>query len=184
MRIRIQHFRSMRIRIQHFRSMRIRIQHFRSMRIRMQHFRLMRIRIQHFRSMRIRIQHFSSMRIRIQIHGFDDQNWKKIYSWKTVILFKSKIAIYLSLGLHKGRPSYRRSRRASKENTAKKFLNFFLFLWVNFDLLDLIRIQPTKSMRIHADPDTKHSLQKVLTKFPYRIFAKIAEDTKSVSVTE
>ncbi len=27
-------------------------------------------------------------------------------------------------------------------------------------------------MRIHADPYTEHSLQKVLTKFPYRIFAK------------
>jgi hypothetical protein len=32
------------------------------------------------------------------------------------IFFLSKIAIYLSLGLHKGRPSYRRSLQPSKEN--------------------------------------------------------------------
>ncbi len=67
----------------------------------------MRIRIQ------IRIQHFLSMRIRsppptppqIPIQGLDAKNWGKIYSRKFVIyFFLSKIAIYLSLGLHKGRP--------------------------------------------------------------------------------
>jgi len=30
--------------------------------------------------------------------------------------FKSKMAFYLSLGLHKGRPSFRRSLHISKEN--------------------------------------------------------------------
>ncbi len=52
----------------------------------------------------------------------------------------SKIAIYLSLGLHKGRPRYRRSLQPSKENIQYlktwKFWTFFLFLWVIFALLD------------------------------------------------
>jgi hypothetical protein len=76
---------------------------------------LMRIRI------RIRIQHFFWLRIRIPYPGsgfripdldpgFDDLKLKKIYSWKfNFYILDKKIAIYLSLGLHKGRPSYRRS---------------------------------------------------------------------------
>ncbi len=84
----------------------------------------MRIRIQHFLSTRIRIR--IVIRIQIQILSFDDQklekiySWKKftagknlqlkkIYSWKKFIFFWSKIAIYLSLGLHRGRSSYRRN---------------------------------------------------------------------------
>ncbi len=65
-------------------------------------------------------------RIRIQV--FDDQKLRKKYIW---IFFWSKIAIYLSLGLHKGRPSYRRSLQPSKENIQHiNLFNFFLFLWV------------------------------------------------------
>jgi hypothetical protein len=48
---------------------------------------------------------------------FDDLKLKKIYSWKFNFYFlDKKIAINLSLGLHKGRPSYRRSLQPSKEN--------------------------------------------------------------------
>jgi hypothetical protein len=53
-----------------------------------------------------------------------------------------KISIYLSLGLHKGRPSYREKPSALKmENPAiqnMKFLNFFLIhvLGINSGLLD------------------------------------------------
>jgi hypothetical protein len=54
------------------------------------------------------------------------------------IFFSSKISIYLSLSLQKGRPSYRRSLQFPKEN----ILHFkhgisllFLFLWVIFALL-------------------------------------------------
>jgi hypothetical protein len=43
------------------------------------------------------------------------KNWKKITADKKII-FLSKIAIYLSLGLHKGRSRYRRSHHPSKEN--------------------------------------------------------------------
>jgi hypothetical protein len=36
-----------------------------------------------------------------------------------------------------------------------KILDFFLFLWVIFALLDPDPIQQLKLMRIHADPDPK-----------------------------
>jgi hypothetical protein len=41
---------------------------------------------------------------------------KKITAENFVVFFGPKIAIYLSLGLHKGRPGYRRSLQLSKEN--------------------------------------------------------------------
>jgi hypothetical protein len=51
----------------------------------------------------------------IRIQGFNDQNLKKITLEKKSNFFGSKTAIYLSLGLHKERPSYRRSFQLSKE---------------------------------------------------------------------
>jgi hypothetical protein len=71
---------------------------------------LMRIRIQQFSLLRIWI------RIQFRIQGFDDQKLKKIHSCKTFLYFRSKMAIYLSSGLLKGRTSYRRSLQPSKEN--------------------------------------------------------------------
>jgi hypothetical protein len=69
---------------------------------------------------------------------------KKIQQKIFIIFFKlnfSKIAIYLSLGLHKGHPSYRKSLQPStKENIQHlKKLNLltFLFLRVIFAPLDL-----------------------------------------------
>jgi hypothetical protein len=80
---------------------------------------------------------FLSMRIRIQIQGFDDQNLKHVHLRKIFIFFLSKIAIYLSLGLHKGRPSYRRSLHPlERENLALQDLNFLHTLWVFMALLD------------------------------------------------
>jgi hypothetical protein len=53
----------------------------------------------------------------IRIQGFDDQKLKKKLQLKKNYLFGgSKTSIYLSLGLHTGRPSYRRSLQLSKEN--------------------------------------------------------------------
>ncbi len=112
--------------------------------------------------MRIRIQHFfywiripdpgSGFRIPDPNPGFDDLKLKKIYSWKFFLLFSwSKIAIYLSLGLHKGRPSYRRSLQPSKETFQYfkkwKFCTFFYFFGVIFALLD-----PDPATQINADP--------------------------------
>jgi hypothetical protein len=41
---------------------------------------------------------------------------KKITAEKKLNFFGSKTTIYLSLGLHKGRPGYRRSLQPSTEN--------------------------------------------------------------------
>ena len=77
-----------------------------------------------------------------------------MYCWKFNFYFlHQKIAIYLSLGLHKGRPSYRKSLHPSKENIQYlqniKILDFFLFLWVIFALLDP---DPDPATQINADP--------------------------------
>jgi hypothetical protein len=61
--------------------------------------------------MQIRIQHFRSIRIRIQ--GFDDQKKLENFTAEKIFFF---IAISLSLGLQKGRPSYRRGLQTPKEN--------------------------------------------------------------------
>ncbi len=75
--------------------------------------------------------------IRIRIQGFDDQKLiKNLQMKKCIIIFLSKIAIYLSLGLHKGRPSYRKILQPSKKNIHhfKKhdISNFFYIFVCNF----------------------------------------------------
>jgi hypothetical protein len=58
--------------------------------------------------------------IPIRIQGFDDQkkNEKKFTAEnKTYIFWDKKTTVYLSLGLHKGRPSYRRSLQPSKRTS-------------------------------------------------------------------
>ncbi len=90
---------------------------------------------------------------------------KFLFSW-------SKIATYLSLGLHKGRPSYMMSLQPSKENIQhRKFCTFFYFcgslcppgsgsaIWIPIR----IRIQQLKLLRIHADPDPQPWLLDVKT---------------------
>ncbi len=64
------------------------------------------------------------------------KNKKKIYSWNIIYIFLSKIAIYLSLGLHKGRPSYRRSLQTWKKTSSTSKFEFSLLLWVILALLD------------------------------------------------
>ncbi len=102
---------------------------------------------------RIRIQHLRLVSIRIQVlcgSGFWWPNWKIFTAenkFGTYFLW-SKIAIYLSLDLHKGRPSYRRSLKPSKENIQHfktwNFLNFFYFC-VSFGNPGWIRIRNTGS---------------------------------------
>ncbi len=74
----------------------------------------LRIRI-HF--IRIRIQHFRlNSNPGSGSRALLTKNWKKITPEKKInFFFKSKTAIYLSLGLHKVHPSYRRSLQLSKE---------------------------------------------------------------------
>ncbi len=79
----------------------------------------------------------SSILGRIVIQGFDDQKLNKITANKKIqLFFISKIAIYLSLGLHKGRPSYKRSLQPSRKNIQHlkrwNFLIFFLLFCGSF----------------------------------------------------
>jgi hypothetical protein len=73
--------------------------------------------------------------IRIRIQDFVDQKLKKIQLKKN-LPFLSTNAFYLSLGLHEGRPRFRRSLQPRKGNIQMKFINFFLFFWVIFVLLE------------------------------------------------
>ncbi len=64
----------------------------------------------------------------IWIHAIDDRKLKKKYSRKFLfIFFWSKIAFYLSLGLYKGRPDYRRSLQLSNDNI-QHFKSYFSIL--------------------------------------------------------
>ncbi len=79
---------------------------------------------------RIQIQHFSLI-----TNPDPDEAW----FWWPKIHFWSKIAIDLSLGLHKKRPSYRRSLQPSKRtsSTSKHQISWLFPIFVgHFDLLD------------------------------------------------
>ncbi len=69
---------------------------------------------------------------------------------KSCQISQSKIAIYLSLGLNGGRPSYRRSLPLSRENIQQcstlNFLNFFFF--GGYFLYCWVRIQKAKKYRV------------------------------------
>ncbi len=82
------------------------------------------------------------------------KNFTKNYRWKN--LFSSKIGIYLSLGLHKESPRYRRSRIPSTENIQHlktwNFVTFFYLYGPYLPSMIQIWIQLTK---INADSDPK-----------------------------
>jgi hypothetical protein len=76
--------------------------------------------------------------MRIQIQDFDEQILGKNLQVKKINIFLMKIAIYLSLCLHKGRPNYRRSLQPSKENIKHmKLLKLFFTFVGHFAHLDL-----------------------------------------------
>jgi hypothetical protein len=68
---------------------------------------------------------------------------------KKIIFFGSKTTIYLSLGLHKERPSYRRSFQLSKENIQHIFFTFVGY----FALLDPDPDLDSDSGSGSTDPD-------------------------------
>ncbi len=83
--------------------------------------------------------------------------------WRVMFACWSKIAIYLSLGLHKGRTSYRRSLQSSKENIQHfktwKFFTFFYFCgsflpsWIRIRIRNLnVDLDPDPASQINADP--------------------------------
>jgi hypothetical protein len=67
--------------------------------------------------------------------------------------FFSKIALYLSLGPHEGRPIYLKEHTTLQNNT---FLHFFSFLGHFCPPSSGFGSNQPKSMEIHADPDTQH----------------------------
>jgi hypothetical protein len=74
------------------------------------------------------------------------KNWKKFTAEKKS--FWSKIAIYLTLGLHKGRPNFRRTS-LKREHLALQNLNNLHFCGSFWPSWFRIRIQPTK---MNANP--------------------------------
>ncbi len=90
-----------------------------------------------------------SIRIRIQSgsRALMTKNWKILQLKKKLNFFWSKTTIYLSLGLHKVCPSYRRSRSSQKRpsNTSKHDFFYlcgsFLPSWIRIHWPDGIRIQ-------------------------------------------
>ncbi len=110
----------------------------------------------------------NKLRIWIRIQDFDDKKY-----------IPENIAIYLSLGLHKIRPSYRRSLQPSKEKIQHaalqkmKFINCFLFFWAIYALLNpdpdpncesgsgYGSRGPTEQIRIHnTREDTDQGIEK------------------------
>jgi hypothetical protein len=85
-----------------------------------------------FVSTRIEIQHFRSMliRIRFRIQGFDDQKLRKKLHRKNIYFLIKKIAIYLSLGLLKARPSSGESSAPQKRTstTSKHEISSLFYL--------------------------------------------------------
>ncbi len=79
------------------------------------------------------------------------KNWKNVQLKIFLIFFWSKITIFLSIGLHKGRPSYRRNLQPSKENiqhfktlsssTFFYFCESFLSSWIRIHWPDWIWIR-------------------------------------------
>ncbi len=86
---------------------------------------------------------------RIRFQGFDDRNFKKEIQLKNCFPdFWQKIENYLSIGLRKGRPSYRRSYEIY-------WLYSIYVIWVIFALLDLNPGDSTESGS-NPDPDPQH----------------------------
>jgi hypothetical protein len=98
----------------------------------------------------------------IWIQGFDDQKVKKKNTAEISFSFLIKITIYLSLGLHKGRPSYRISLPPSKEYTQYwylKFINLFSIFVGHFcpPGSEYESRDPTESgSNTDRDPDPQH----------------------------
>jgi hypothetical protein len=92
------------------------------------------------------------------------KNWKKFRAGNfNFYFFDQKIAINLSLGLHKGCPSYRRSLQPSKENIQHfktwKFCTFFFFgghfcpPGSGSGFAKFLNADPDPATQVNADPD-------------------------------
>ncbi len=127
----------------------------------------------------IRIQYGSGSR------AFMTKNWEnKNYSWKKKKKnFWSKTTIYLSLGLYKERPSYRRSLQLSKE--AIQFFNTWtfkqIFYFCGSFLPSWIRIRipnPDSDPLIRLNPVQSESGSATLEKATFYNYEKNKKDVK------
>ncbi len=91
------------------------------------------------------------IRIQFRFQGFDDQKLYKITAVKPFLyILDQKLQFrYLSSGLHKGLLQEKASalKREHPALQNMKILNFFLYLWVIFALLD-----PDPATQINTDP--------------------------------
>ncbi len=109
----------------------------------------------------------------IRIQGLNDQKFKKNYSWKKNYIFLIKNCNYLSLGLHKVCPGYRRSLQLTEEAIQhfktwifSPFVGHFCHhgsgsgfrivgIWIRIHWPDWIRIQSGSGSR--SGSETLHS---------------------------
>jgi hypothetical protein len=86
---------------------------------------------------------------------FNDHKLEKKFQLEKKFVFFMKIAIWLSLGLYKGRPSYSRSLHPSKENIQhfKTGTSLTFFYFCGSFLPSWIRIQPTKANPCGSGPE-------------------------------
>ncbi len=103
---------------------------------------------------RVWIQHFKWLRIRIRIQGFDEQKLKQIFNLEFFLfLVWLKITIYLSLGLHTGRPGTREllqpSKRTSSTSKDEIYELFSIFLCP-------LECGSGSGSRDPTDPDPQH----------------------------
>ncbi len=141
---------------------------------------------------RIRIQHF-----RLNTHpdpdpgGLITKNWRKKLQKKNIYFFGSKTIIYLSIGLLKGRPSYKRSLQLSEENIQHfktwDFLFFSSFvghfspprsgsgfrLWIRIHWPDWIRIRLGSGSATLVQIPEKNPCRTV-KKSPVNVSARVA----------
>ncbi len=100
------------------------------------------------------------------------KNWKKITAEKKI---RSKTTVYLSLGLHKEHPSYRRSLQLSKQTLQNMNFWYFFYFCVILALLDLdplTRLNPDPiRIRIRNTAKAKKKLRNPI-KNAKRIFEK------------
>ncbi len=104
------------------------------------------------------------MRIRIQIQGFDDKKIGKNLQLKKITFCWSKIAIYLSIGLHKRTSNLQeKSSSLKREHLALQNLNFLHFygsFWPSWIRIRIPNADPDPADQNEcvsaADPDPQH----------------------------
>jgi hypothetical protein len=118
----------------------------------------------------ILIQYFKLNTNPIRIQNFYDKKFRKIIAAN--FIFKFKIAIYLSIGLHKGRPGYRRSLQHFKTSNFLSFFYFcgsFLPFWIR-----------SRNPNPESDPDLIESAFNPDPKHCYRSYLPSVADPDSL----